>query len=73
MLEAAASYFEKHKVKPKRDALVKQCVDILECRYEDAQLAYSELPEKYGENGEIATGIYDGLTDKSNRPVCRPI
>lgn len=42
---AAETYVCERKVKPKRDVLVRDCVAELQCRYEDAEAAYSLLPK----------------------------
>ncbi len=41
---AAETFLREKNAKPKRESIVRECVAALECRYEDAEAAHSELP-----------------------------
>jgi hypothetical protein len=55
LTDAAEAFLADKGGKPKRDGLLRDCVEALRCRYEDAEAAHKELPDhlrrKRGERG----------------------
>ncbi len=44
--DAAETFLRERNAKPKRDSIVRACVAALGCRYEDAEAAHGELPDR---------------------------